>query len=59
MKKIFMFLITHLPIKSEEIQEACLYSGGNFATLTLENEDGTYQISIHKIAEPKEEEANA
>ena len=59
MKKIFMFLVTQLPKKSDEIKEACLYSSGDFATLTLENEDGVYQISIHKIAEPKEEKANA
>lgn len=58
MKTIFMWLITQLPMSNKEIKEAFLYSDESFAKLTLERDDGTYQISITKIGEAKEEENN-
>ena len=53
MKDLFMCLLLNM-VNHGNLTEANLYSSGKYATLTLENENGIFNISIMKEDEEKE-----
>ena len=53
MKDLFMCLLLNM-VNHGNLTQACLYKNGKFATLTIENENGTFDISIMKKEEEKD-----
>ena len=48
MKDLFMEILTGLSM-SNDITAANMYEDGNFSSLTIENENGKFSISITKL----------
>ena len=50
MKELFT-AIFHIANNNGDIDEAVMYSGGEFSRVTFKTENGTFAISIHKEKE--------